>query len=476
MAYREEEDLRREFERLRAQAMRSMMPMPFYGMNPVFPDPFPGILRPTPPIVPPPTYDEVELDPEEAVMRRVMEESRRAEEQRRKKEEEERKRREREEQMNLDYLAQEDDEMLQQSLLASLATTDATQQPASSPALTHMEEGYEEDEATELRKALELSMKQGQIEAQRKQLSAAAAEPEAEKKREEERIRKEEEERRMRDMGLESQNDEDDEMMQAIAASLQVEQEAKKKRDEEKKRRDAARLDEQVRRLMGSMGGGVFEAKETDLPYGAEMSEEERREKLKRQAEIDERQLLRDQQDEEFRASLARDRFLENERRQQEAKEAQERREREMQEAEARRRKEELERKEQARIEEMQAKGATLPEEPQEKDPNGTALSCRLPSGNRFKRRFRKDTTLAVVKNWVDSVLVEEIIAKQKEEVEAEEQKDGNNNEENKEEEGKGELYGYNLVTFPNRTFNDLSMTLEEAGLGQSALISVVMH
>ena len=80
------------------------------------------------------------------------------------------------------------------------------------------------------------------------------------------------------------------------------------------------------------------------------------------------------------------------------------------------------------------------------------------------------------MKNWVDSVLVEEIIAKQKEEVEAEEQKDGNNNEENKEEEGKGELYGYNLVTFPNRTFNDLSMTLEEAGLGQSALISVVMH
>lgn len=507
MSFRDEDELRREFDRLRSMITRPIQPFgpfppPFFGMNPVFPDPYPGIFTgPQQPPVPAPTYDEVEVDPEEEVVRRVMEESRKAEEERERKYDEERKRRETEEQMNLDYLAQEDEDMLQESLLASLREAAASkQQPTPvSPALERMEEEerYMDDEDEELKRALEYSMEQRKIEEKRHMLEEAARKREEQQKREVEEKRQREMAQYSQNSGVPGAEDEDAELMQAIAASLEAEREAKKQRVEEKRREDAAMLEERIRRLMGSSMNDVFETKETDMPYVE--TEEERREKARRQAEIDERQLLRDQQDEEYRASLERDKFLENERRQKEAKDAREKREKERKEAEAKRRREELERRKQARIDEMRRKRETLPEEPREKDPNATSLGCRLPTGARANRRFLKGASLAVVKDWVDSVLVEEILAagkqKKKEEeegkdsdndtlsssspLEGKQQQEGEGGEEEEEEEEGDirELYGYDLVTdFPRKIFNDLSMTLEQAGLVPRALISVAMH
>lgn len=160
--------------------------------------------------------------------------------------------------------------------------------------------------------------------------------------------------------------------------------------------------------------------------------------------EAQERQRLRDEQDEALRLSLEEDRRREEERRH--AEEEARRAEKEAREAE-RLAQEQAMRAEAKKAETIASKRASVPEEPS----SGplTTIRFQLPNGSKLNRRFPTDTTMQVLRNYVDCELHNMDIP----------------------------IVNYSVsLNYPKKTFgpdDDLSKTLEDNGLVPQAVLYV---
>jgi len=217
----------------------------------------------------------------------------------------------------------------------------------------------------------------------------------------------------------------------------------------------------------------------------------------KEDLELHERRLLKAQQDREFREALERDvqkeREAERERQiaAEEAKRAAEeaQRQRQMAAEEAQRA---LEREQNwiTLLDQMKAKGQSLPPEPLKTHKDAVDIAIRLPSGQRAIRRFPKTAFLRTVKDWVDSEIAKEEAAqaasKSQPQSQAQPTTETTTNEADvKDQNAKGTnsvgysalVKGYDLVAdFPRRKFEDLSVTVGEAGLGPRAMLAISLH
>lgn len=234
------------------------------------------------------------------------------------------------------------------------------------------------------------------------------------------------------------EEEEDESLMAAMKQSL-LDEEERKLREEKLREEEAALLHRYEEQSLRQKEREDWERKE--LEQAIEFSRRDQ-ERVERGKQILEERQIREAQDRDFIESLWKDQ------------------ERDRQLAQAQFREHQQAAKQQEMEEERAAKELSillgkrkkcqelkesLPKEPPSGSADTTHIAVRLPNGQRIERRFSFNTKLGVLKNWLDSLSLEQDIPET-----------------------------YTIVTsFPIKSINNWNQTFQEMGLVPRALVTI---